>query len=175
MKKLIVLLAIMMPGAMTAQFPEHKPDPELMKLKFMTGEWVGSGWIRFPGMPKVPLKSKESVSLQAGGNALSVAGYHTTLNPSTGKQVPVHDAFAVITWTGEHYRFNASLATGNHGDYKGRFDDGKFIWGYENQWQGKVRYTIGLNDKGQWQEIGEASRDGNIWTQFFELTLNKKL
>lgn len=38
---------------------------------------------------------------------------------------------------------------------------------------GTIRYTIVLNDKGEWFEIGERSTDGVAWTKFFEMTLQK--
>ena len=37
---------------------------------------------------------------------------------------------------------------------------------------GKMRYTIGFqNDR--WEEIGERSRDGETWQQFFEMNLDR--
>jgi hypothetical protein len=36
-----------------------------------------------------------------------------------------------------------------------------------------LRYTITLNEKGQWHQIGEGSGDaGQNWTLFFESKLN---
>lgn len=37
----------------------------------------------------------------------------------------------------------------------------------------KIRYTITLSDAGQWIEKGEWSRDGENWSQFFGMTLDK--
>jgi hypothetical protein len=51
--------------------------------------------------------------------------------------------------------------------------DKKMIWhiqvpGYQ------VRYTIKLNEKGQWHQIGEMSTDeGQKWNSFFESTLTR--
>ena len=36
-----------------------------------------------------------------------------------------------------------------------------------------MRFTLHLNDKNQWVEIGEFSRDGNQWMKFMEMTLDK--
>ena len=38
---------------------------------------------------------------------------------------------------------------------------------------GQIRYTITLNDAGQWFEIGEMSQDGETWRQIFEMTLDR--
>lgn len=50
--------------------------------------------------------------------------------------------------------------------------DGAFVWGMETP-MGKMRYTIRLDAQGRWHETGEGSRDGQAWTQFFEMTLTK--
>ena len=37
------------------------------------------------------------------------------------------------------------------------------------------RYTVRLNEKGQWHEVGESSRDGGkSWRRFFEMTLTRQ-
>jgi hypothetical protein len=36
-----------------------------------------------------------------------------------------------------------------------------------------MRYTITLNDRGQWFEIGEISCDGKEWSKVFEMTLER--
>jgi hypothetical protein len=38
----------------------------------------------------------------------------------------------------------------------------------------RIRYTIRLDDKGRWFEIGERSTDGATWTKFFEMTLARE-
>ena len=37
----------------------------------------------------------------------------------------------------------------------------------------QMRYTIKLNQKGQWYETGEMSMNGQAGQQFFEMTLDK--
>jgi hypothetical protein len=36
-----------------------------------------------------------------------------------------------------------------------------------------MRFTVRLNEKGQWFEVGEFSRDGKAWQKFFEMTLER--
>lgn len=52
-------------------------------------------------------------------------------------------------------------------------ENGSFIWGCTHSKAGKIKYTISLVD-GKWSEIGEMSRDGNNWIQFFEMKIEKQ-
>jgi hypothetical protein len=48
------------------------------------------------------------------------------------------------------------------------------VWQFEVPEMGKVRYTIRINERGQWVEYGEMSRDdGAHWHQFFTMTLDR--
>jgi hypothetical protein len=38
---------------------------------------------------------------------------------------------------------------------------------------GDVRFTIKLDEKGRWFEVGEISQDGREWRIFFEMTLER--
>jgi len=38
-----------------------------------------------------------------------------------------------------------------------------------------MRYTMVLNEKGDWFEIGEMSQDRQTWRKFFEMSLQKTL
>jgi hypothetical protein len=48
-----------------------------------------------------------------------------------------------------------------------------FTWSYEPQAGIRIRYVITVADA-TWREIGEFSRDGKAWTQFFAMTLKKQ-
>jgi hypothetical protein len=58
-------------------------------------------------------------------------------------------------------------------DAKGEMKDGAFVWGFDPPQGGKVRFTLKLNDKGQWLETGEFSRDGKEWMKMLEMTLDR--
>ena len=174
MKTIPFILLGLLPVLASAQFPENKPDPKIEQLGFLVGNWKGEGWIRFPGLPKSPFTGTEKVQFKAGSNALQIEGLHSVQDPATDQAKVIHNAFAIVTWNSTQYRFQSILASGHRGDYVGEFRDDAFVWGYENRWQGKVRYTIRINEAGDWFEIGESSRDGKTWTQFFEMTLQKQ-
>ena len=54
--------------------------------------------------------------------------------------------------------------------------EGGLTWSFDIPGMGTMRYTMRINEKGQWHEIGEMSRDsGTTWNQFFEMTLDKKM
>ena len=60
-----------------------------------------------------------------------------------------------------------------HGHFNGEVNDkGQFVWTIKSD-SGVRRFIIGINQKGQWHEIGEFSRDGENWYQFFEMSLDK--
>jgi len=73
----------------------------------------------------------------------------------------------------KRYRFQAFTGRGNYEDAEAKVSDGKLEWGMNIPQFGDVRYTIKLDDKGRWFEVGEVSRDGKAWRQFFEMTLQR--
>ena len=40
--------------------------------------------------------------------------------------------------------------------------------------RGKLKYTIEINEKGEWYEKGEFEMGKDNWFQIFEMTLTKK-
>ena len=36
-----------------------------------------------------------------------------------------------------------------------------------------ISYRLGLDQDGDWHEVGEGSRDGETWFPFFEMKLRK--
>jgi hypothetical protein len=48
-----------------------------------------------------------------------------------------------------------------------------FKWSYEPQPGVHIRYLITVADA-TWREVGEFSRDGKTWRQFFEMTLKRQ-
>ena len=50
--------------------------------------------------------------------------------------------------------------------------DGEFSWGYKDP-MGRVRYTIFVEGD-TWKEIGERSKNGDVWIQFFEMNLERQ-
>lgn len=158
--------------------PSQATKDAIQKLAFMVGEWEGEGWIqRGPG-PRQEFHGRETVRLTLGGAALLIEGVHEAKGDAPdAKPVVVHNALGVMTTAGDGkdgYRFNTWLADGRSGQHRAEWRDGKLYWTMENPRAGTIRYTIWLDEKGRWAEIGEVSRDGKNWMQFFAMTLTKK-
>ena len=148
---------------------------EMGQLDFLIGEWKGEAWMqRGPGKPEYFVQT-EKVTPKAGGKALLVEGLgRKKLEDGTAGDV-VHDAVALISWdkVKKTYRFDAHVAQQESVDTAIEVTaPNTAVWGFDTP-QGKVRYTIRLTEKGEWNEVGEFSRDGTNWMKFFEMTLTK--
>ena len=112
-------------------------------------------------MEKVQWKLDQSVLLIEG------------VGKSEGKTI--HNALAIISYDPEQmtYNFRSHLASGRKGDYQAELKGEKqMVWYLE--FPGRtIRYTMGINEKGQWHEIGEFKTGEDTWYQFFETTLDK--
>ena len=169
MKRIAMLLAVLLTATLAYGADEMKG------LDFLIGEWKGEATMQMGPGKRETVVQTEKVTPKAGGKVLLIEGLgKRKLADGTIGDV-VHDAIALISWdkTKKTYRFNAHVAqqesvdttidlTGEH----------TAVWGFDTP-QGKVRYTIRLNEKGQWNEVGEFSRDGQKWMPFFEMTLTK--
>jgi hypothetical protein len=149
---------------------------EMSKLDFLVGEWQGEAWIQMgPGKRETVLQT-ETVTRKAGGKALLIEGLGRTRLEDGKVGDVVHDAVALVAWnkTRKTYDFVAHVA--QQESVATTIDvpaANTAVWGFDTP-QGKVRYTIRLTDKGEWNEVGEFSRDGEKWMKFFEMTLVKK-
>lgn len=169
MKRVIVILVLVL-AASCAYGAE-----EMGKLDFLIGEWKGEAWMQMGPGKRSTVAQTEKVTAKAGGKVLLVEGLgRKKLEDGTIGEV-VHDAIALISWdkAKNTYRFNAHVAQQESVDTTlDMTAPNTLVWGFDTP-QGKIRYTIRLNEKGQWNEIGEFSRDGANWMKFFEMTLTK--
>ena len=158
------------PPAVLAQLAAMK------KLDWVVGEWQGTGWIQFGSGDRRTFRQSETIKRQAGGLALVVEGLGKGVPPGGKEEVVIHNAFAVISYNDktQQYRwFSVRAADGNIIDIVPQVSDNGYVWGFEDARAGNIRFTATFNDKGQWVETGERSRDGKTWTQFFEMTLDR--
>jgi hypothetical protein len=82
----------------------------------------------------------------------------------------------VLSWdekSGTH-RFRSWLPDGRTLDVEAKVGDRRWEWGYPDPRAGQIRYTLTLDEKGRWHEVGESSRDGQAWRPFLEMTLEKQ-
>lgn len=143
------------------------------RLAYMVGEWEGEGWIQTGG-PRITFRGVERVHSRLGGVALLVEGDFSSRPPGATRDVPVHQTLGVITFdeTDSTYRLATWLATGASGSYTLELRPDGWRW-HIDVGAGTVRYTATFPNDDEWIEIGEFSRDGSQWDQFFEMRLQR--
>lgn len=158
-------LSFQLPARSQAEYELNEAIQKKMStLSFLEGKWKGSGWMLGQDRQKKTFVQEETVEFKLSGTLLEVEGLG-----KSGETV-VHNAIAWIH-PGENdgeFQFTSFLQSGLHGTYPAKFENGKLIWNPVEQ----VRYTIWINEQGQWQEIGEYNA-GSAWYQFFEMTLDR--
>jgi hypothetical protein len=146
----------------------------MKKLGFLVGEWKGEGWTEFvPGQRRTsPIA--ENVQPRLNGTIMIVEGLGTKKEPGQ-QEVVTHSAFGVISYDERAglYRLRSYLIDGRTVDAEASFTDEGFQWRFQTPGNMSIRYTVKLNDKGEWFERGEMSQDGKTWRQFHEMTLQK--
>ena len=169
MKKMFALLFVLF----TATLAHADDAAEMHKLDFLLGDLTGEAWVQMgPGKPQYVIQN-EKVTSKVGGKAFLIEGLgrEKLADGATGKVV--HETIGLITWdeAKKTYRFIAHVADKPSVDTTLDLTaPNTAVWGFDTP-QGKVRYTIRLTEKGEWNEVGEFSRDGSKWLTFFEMTL----
>lgn len=175
--KITVLLSLILVLSATlyAQTPATAPALEMKKLDFLVGQWQGEGWFMIGRGEQRTFHQTENVQRKVDGTVLLIEGLGKGKIADKGEEVIIHSAFAVVSFDKEAkvYRWRAFKADGTSLDVQPQVTDNLLIWGFKDARAGDIRFTIKLNEKGQWFEIGEASRDGKTWQKFFEMTLNR--
>lgn len=148
---------------------------EMKKAEWMLGEWKGTASIQMgPGKPQL-VHQTERVQSKLGGKVLVIDGLGKRKNDDGTLGDVVHEALGVISWDEKKnaYRFDAWTARDGYVEASMTIGDRVATWGFDTPGGGKIRYTIKQTEKGEWNEVGEFSRDGNSWMKFFEMTLSK--
>lgn len=171
--KLIIAVALCMgtPAALAAQ---AEPAPvQMQQLQFLIGHWEGDGWRIAPDGARETFHETERVEARADGAALSIEGTGTTRADPAAAETVVHRAFGVVSFDRalQAFRWYAITSSGDHVDTRAQVGDHVLIWELAIAGAPTTRYTIRLDDRGRWFEIGEVSSDGASWQQVFEMTL----
>ena len=147
----------------------------MKKLDFLVGQWQGEGWMEFAPGQRRAFKGSEVVHSKLDGLLLGIDGIHRALVGAKGIETVIHSAFGLLRYDekAKQYRFQAFTTHGNYEDAEAKVTDGQLVWGMVIPQFGEVRYTIKLDDKGQWFEIGELIQDGKVARKFFEMTLKR--
>jgi hypothetical protein len=164
---------------------EKKDDPKpptgpaaqreaMKKVDFLVGQWKGEGWMEFAPDQRRTFKGTEVVQSKLDGLLLTVEGLHRG-KVGDKEDVVVHNAFGLLSYDdkGKRYRFQAFTGRGDFEDTEAKVTEKEMVWGMKIPQFGDVRFTVKLDDKGRWFEVGEVSQDGKEWRKFFEMTLAK--
>ena len=169
---IVILLST---GSSQAQAPATAQREAIKKLDFLVGEWKGEGWMEFGPGQRRTFAGTEVVQRKLDGLLITIDGLHRSLTTGQGKDAVIHNAFTVVSYDeqAKKYRFQAFTARGNYENAEAKITEGQLVWGMKIPQFGEVCYTIKLDDKGRWFEIGEVTRDGATWQQFFEMKLER--
>jgi hypothetical protein len=147
-------------------------SPEMERIGFLLGNWLGRGWIMTDGSHRTFIQT-EHVSRRAGGAVVVLDGSAKSTDSSDYGQI-VHRAFGVVSFDTAVGVFRwYAVRGGQQVDTEAKIGDRQLIWSTPGPNGSSIRYTIRIDERGRWFEIGEYSSDGQIWTQVFETTLER--
>jgi hypothetical protein len=145
----------------------------MKKFEFLHGRWEGIGKLNRGPEGSGTARVVEVAEPKLEGAILSVEGLgRDEMDPN---QI-VHHAYGIIHYDRRQggYRIRAYRSDGSQVDAEVKLVDRGFDWGFSPTPGFQVLYKMRINEKGQWHETGEMSRDeGKTWMPFFEMTLDK--
>jgi hypothetical protein len=148
--------------------------PELSNAAFLLGKWQGAGWIEFAPGRRAEFNQFETISAKLGGGAIVMEGVGTRKGGESDGSV-THEAIGILTYDANQKKplLRAYRSGGQFVDADVTLEPNKLTWQFQIQGLGTTRYTISIDDKGRWFELGELSKDGGEWRKFFETTLSR--
>jgi hypothetical protein len=174
------LLALLLATAGTSgaqMMPDlAKQHDQMRKLSFLLGRWEGEGWVQMgPGGREEFLQSEEIV-WKLDSLVIQIDGIGRTKSPDGSAGAIGHQALGILSYDepGSRYRFLAYTAEGRVADAVATVGERSLVWTIAVPGGIQIRYTILLDEKEQWQEVGEFSSDRENWTQFLQMTLHRK-
>jgi hypothetical protein len=150
---------------------------EMQELEFLVGTWKGTGWVLTQN-GKQTSAITETFQYKLGGQIAVVDGLGIAKDEKTGKERITHQAYGVFSYDkgSEKIKFRWYKAeTGEEDETLIEISDKTINWGFEVRESGtKIKFTFRINEKGNWFETGEVSRDGGkTWFRFLEMELSK--
>ncbi|MBV9874871.1 MAG: hypothetical protein JO025_09115 [Verrucomicrobia bacterium] len=159
-------------------FSQTAPSPqltEMKKLDFLVGRWKGSGYFEYSPGQRRNFTETETVQAKLDGLMALFEGEGKS-NSEQGTEITVHSALALASYDDLAKAFKWHAYRADRGalssiDTEATVGNNKLQWGFANPRGGMIRFTIELNDKGEWFEVGESSADAKTWQKFMEMTL----
>jgi hypothetical protein len=171
MKRTVLILAILLTATVA-----YGAD-EMRQLDFLIGEWSGEATVQMGPNKREVVAQTEKVTSKAGGKALLIEGLGRRKLADGSLGDVVHEAIALVAYdeAKKTFRFEGHVAQQESVDTTLDVTaPNTAVWAFDTPQGGKVRFTIRLNEKAQWHEVGEFSPNGKDWMKFFEMTLTKK-
>lgn len=173
----VLCLSLSLAGVASAR-AQHPPAPDpgpMQKLAFLHGRWEGEGRLmRGPQAPPQVVSVVEQVQTRVGGHVLLLEGRGTIPGRDGGEPVTVHDALGVVTYDAARESFQMrAFRAGQFTDSDVEVGEDRLVWHMEIPEQGRVRYTLTIDEQGRWHELGEMQRGGESWFPFFEMNLTR--
>lgn len=158
--------------ALPAQTTNPGQRAQMKKLDWLVGNWEGEGWIQMGPQGRREFTQTESIQSKLDGLVLVIEGQGKAKEDG----LTVHTALAFVSYDerAKTFRWRAFTAEGRQTDTVAKVDTSTLEWGMEIPQRGRMRYTITLNENGEWFEVGEMSADGQTWHKFFEMTLRRQ-
>lgn len=163
-------------GGHRVQIPDFGGKEQIEKMKalsFLAGDWKGAGNLITPDK-QFPLEATQHVEVAAGGTCLLITSKQWLKGPD-GQKLLIQDGISLLRYspsTGK-YMLQSQLANGLGGEFELEVKDKGYGWGMATETTGQTKFTMNLNENGDWHEVAERSPDGKIWTKYMDMTLKK--
>jgi hypothetical protein len=153
-----------------------KQHDQMRKVSFLAGRWEGEGWAQMGPGGREEFLQTEEVVWKLDSLVVQIDGLGRKKSPDGSAGAVSHQALGVLSYDepGARYRFLAYTAEGRVADATATVAERSLVWSFGVPGGIQIRYTIMIDEKDQWQEIGEFSPDRENWTQFLQMTLRRK-
>jgi hypothetical protein len=178
MKAIIPLLFLcLLSSTGFSQNTESGQLTEMKKLSFLLGQWKGDGYFEYAPGQRRTFTETENVQAKLGGLMIVFEGSGQS-KPASGEEVTVHSALGLARYDDQSKAFRWQAYRADRGsvlaiDTPADVGNQTLQWGYQDNPHGQVRFSIKLDEKGDWFEVGEISSDGQTWKKFMEMTLQR--
>src|SRR5213592_2695089 len=151
--------------------PREVQRREMKKLDWLVGHWKGTGWIQMGPQGRHEFTQTETIEARLDGLVLVIEGSGKAKEDGS----TVHSALAFLSYDprANQFRWHAFTPEGQI-DTEAKVGTDTFEWTLQIPQRGRMRYTITRNDKGEWFEVGEMSREDQTWYKTFEMTLRRQ-
>jgi hypothetical protein len=171
----VLFLIVASATSLFGQPPDSVQREAINELDWWVGQWKGEAWSSMGPERRDTTLMVETIRKGLDGSIIVVEGQGRRKMPHMEEGDVVHHAFAVLSYDDRKktYRWQAwRIPGGIYTESWPVVTENKFQWSMETP-RGKMRYSIKLNEKGQWEEVGEMSSDGQTWRHFFGMLLTR--